>query len=206
MISDKPCKACGSFERYNSRQSRCVMCARERARQRYAANPERFKEQVSKHREVNKEKIRAEKKTPRVRELTRQAQRAWRERNLEHVRQKDREWCAANLERGILGRAQQRAKKLGLDFNLELLDIVIPETCPLLGIVLERKTGIQADSTPSLDRIDSSLGYVKDNVWVISWRANNIKRDATLEELKKLVDGLEKVRRTRFLKKLVRVS
>jgi hypothetical protein len=203
MISDKPCKVCGSFERYDSRQSRCVVCTRERARQRYAADPERFKEQVNRHREVNKEKIQAYKKTPRVRELTRQSQRAWRERNLERARNKDREWCAANVERGMLGRAKQRAKKLGLDFNLELSDIFIPETCPLLGIVLERKPGVQADSAPSLDRLDSSFGYVKGNVWVISWRANNIKGNSSLEELKRLVEGLEKIRRERFLKRLV---
>ena len=103
----------------------------------------------------------------------------------------------------MLGRAKQRAKKLGLDFNLELSDIFIPETCPLLGIVLERKPGVQADSAPSLDRLDSSFGYVKGNVWVISWRANNIKGNSSLEELKRLVEGLEKIRRERFLKRLV---
>jgi hypothetical protein len=206
MISDKPCKVCGSFERYASRQNKCVSCHRKYNRQRYAADSERFKKQVSKHREANKEKIREYRKTPRVRELMRQNQRAWHEKNREHVRQQQRDWSAENIERAMLRRARASAKKHGWDFNLELSDIVIPETCPLLGIVLERKTGIQADSTPSLDRIDSSIGYVKENVWVISWRANNFKRDATLEELKKLVDGLEKIRRARFLKKLVRVG
>lgn len=200
MISDKPCKVCGSFERYDSRQNRCVSCYREKARQRYAADPERFKAQVSRHREANKERIKAYKQMPRVQALRRQTHRAWVERNREHVREKQREWSVTNLEAHMLRRARASAKKHGWAFDLELSDISIPETCPLLGIVLERKAGVQADSTPSLDRIDSFLGYVKGNVWVISWRANNIKGNASLEELKQVVEGLDRIRRARLLK------
>jgi len=47
------------------------------------------------------------------------------------------------------------------------------------------------DHSPSLDRIDNSKGYTKDNVMVISFRANNIKKDANLQELKALVRYLE---------------
>ena len=39
----------------------------------------------------------------------------------------------------------------------------------------------------SLDRIDSSKGYVKDNIWVISHKANSIKNNATLTELKLII-------------------
>ena len=206
VLSDKPCRVCGSFERYDSAQHKCVPCHRARQRQRYIDNPERFKAQVNRYREANKEKIREKKKSPLVREQTRQAQRAWHKRNLEHKRRKDREWTAANLERSMLSRARASAKKHGWNFNLELSDIVIPKTCPLLGIVLERKAGVQADSTPSLDRIDSSLGYVKGNVWVISWRANHIKTDASIEELKLLVVGLDKLHRTRLLNRFRRTG
>jgi hypothetical protein len=43
------------------------------------------------------------------------------------------------------------------------------------------------------DRKDNARGYVKDNVRVISWRANRLKSDATLEELRLLVRDLEGV-------------
>lgn len=46
-------------------------------------------------------------------------------------------------------------------------------------------------NSPSLDRRDPSLGYVKGNVGVISDRANLLKSNMTLEELKKLVSYME---------------
>jgi hypothetical protein len=70
------------------------------------------------------------------------------------------------------------------------------------GLKLERITDgsrKKGAGTPSLDRIDSSLGYVKGNVWVISWRANHIKTDATLDELRLLVTGLENAMRLRLV-------
>ena len=36
---------------------------------------------------------------------------------------------------------------------------------------------------PSIDRIDSTKPHTIDNIQIISWRANNIKMNATLEEL-----------------------
>ena len=79
-------------------------------------------------------------------------------------------------------RAKYRAKQKGMEFNITKEDIIIPDTCPLLGTPME---------SPSLDRIDSSKGYIKGNVWVISNRANTLKNDATLQELKTLVENLE---------------
>ena len=59
----------------------------------------------------------------------------------------------------------------------------------MLGIKLERLDK-RHNGSPSLDRIDNTKGYIKGNVKVISWRANAIKKDATLEELKALVNYL----------------
>lgn len=89
----------------------------------------------------------------------------------------------------ILTRVKSRAKKLGIPFDLTIEDIVIPETCPILGTPIvvgpPRRTdsrGPRPDS-PSLDRIDPTRGYVKGNVCVISNRANTIKCNATVDEL-----------------------
>ncbi len=110
--------------------------------------------------------------------------------NKEHIRRhKDPRRC-------IYFNAKSSALKKDLEFNLEIADIVIPEYCPLLGLKLvwepiRRQEGIARRSAhASIDRIDNTKGYVKGNVWVISWRANMIKRDATLDELQRVAAGL----------------
>ena len=88
-------------------------------------------------------------------------------------------------------RAKYRAKQRGHEFAITKDDIVIPDKCPLLGIPLIKNKTIQQGNSPSLDRKDPTKGYIKGNVWVISNRANTLKNDATLQELKTLVENLE---------------
>jgi len=94
-------------------------------------------------------------------------------------------WEKDNPQKVLLFHSKTRAKKKGLPFNLEVEDIVIPEKCPILGIKLKRGKGIGGAiaSSPSLDRIIPEKGYTKGNVQVISHRANQIKSDATADEL-----------------------
>ena len=91
----------------------------------------------------------------------------------------------------LYGSAKGRAKKKGLEFDIELSDIVIPDKCPLLEVYLTKGGNKITDSSPTLDRRDSSRGYVKDNIWVISNKANRMKNNASLEELILLVNNLK---------------
>ena len=89
-------------------------------------------------------------------------------------------------------RAKERAAKFGREFTIQVADIQIPDTCPLLGIVIQTGTGAkgaQSGSSPSLDRIDSSRGYTPDNIWTISLKANRMKSDATFAELATMVES-----------------
>lgn len=85
----------------------------------------------------------------------------------------------------LLRSARRRALKFGLPFDLRTEDVVIPRECPALGIPLYRASGhkAQGPNSPTLDRIKPHLGYTRGNVRVISARANQIKSDATPEEL-----------------------
>jgi hypothetical protein len=85
--------------------------------------------------------------------------------------------------------ARTRSRKYGLPFNIILDDIVIPSHCPLLGIKLEPQKGRLSAASPSLDRIKPELGYIRGNIWVVSWRANTLKSDASLQELTALVEN-----------------
>lgn len=88
--------------------------------------------------------------------------------------------------------AKKRAKENGFEFSITPDDIVIPEICPLLQIPIFRNVGVLGGNSPSLDRIDSSRGYISGNVWVISHRANAIKNNSTIKEMKMLLKNWEK--------------
>ncbi len=95
-----------------------------------------------------------------------------------------------NKKRNWFNQIKNRATKKGIEFDLVIEDISVSEYCPLLNIKLE--FGGKRDTSPSIGRIDPSKGYTADNVWVISYRANRIKNDATFDELATLVGNLKK--------------
>lgn len=98
-----------------------------------------------------------------------------------------------SLRYSMLKAAAQRARRKQLDFNLKLADIVVPSHCPVLGIPLHKNANVAGPNSPSLDRIDNDKGYVVGNVAVISKKANNIKSNATVEELEAVAAWLRKV-------------
>lgn len=118
------------------------------------------------------------------------ARRALRGRPPSQTPEARHKWALKNPEKMMLHMARNRAKAEGYACTLTVHDIVIPEFCPLLGLQLERNAGVRKDTSPSLDKIEPELGYVPGNVWVVSWRANRIKNDATLAELQLLVHNL----------------
>lgn len=99
-------------------------------------------------------------------------------------------WVKRNYEKKLLQSARDTSKVRGWVCNLTIEDIRIPDVCPLLGIQLDRLAEPRSPNLPSIDRIDSRNGYVKGNVWVISWRANRIKSDATPLEIQRMAEGM----------------
>jgi hypothetical protein len=97
-------------------------------------------------------------------------------------------YYASHPDVRIFKEAKSRAKKSGILFTLTLKDIQIPKFCPALGIKLCYGVGRTTDNSPSLDRIIPSKGYVPDNIQVISMRANRIKTDASLRELRRVAN------------------
>jgi hypothetical protein len=90
----------------------------------------------------------------------------------------------------IYNQLKHSAKKRGIEFTItkyELIDFGVPITCPVLGIPIKFNRGKAEDNSISVDRIDSTKGYSKDNIVIVSNRVNRIKNNATLEELKLIV-------------------
>lgn len=109
----------------------------------------------------------------------------------DRILKRNRAYRKRNYEMYMVKDAERRAAKKNLQFELTDSDVIIPEKCPILDITLDKESG-RSGNTPSLDRIDPKEGYVKSNVWVISYRANTIKSDATLGELELITKNLRK--------------
>lgn len=107
----------------------------------------------------------------------------WREKNRDYANTRQREYHFKNPERRMVNMAKKVAKDKGLPFDLLHQDIEIPDRCPVLGIPLIFGVGKRTDNSPSLDRIIQEKGYVKGNILVVSWRANRLKQDASIDEL-----------------------
>jgi hypothetical protein len=108
------------------------------------------------------------------------------------VRAQMRNYSKENPEWYLLTKAKERAKLKGLEFNITVDDIIIPEYCPILEIKLTKGKYKDYQNSPSLDRIDSNKGYIKGNIAVISVLANTMKNKATKELLEKFSKNILK--------------
>jgi hypothetical protein len=118
-------------------------------------------------------------------------QRQWYLANKESIDQTVSKRRKTNPEWFLFYSAKARAKRSGIPFSITVSDIVVPSVCPVFGTPLTCGVKSVHDSSASLDRIIPELGYVKGNIAVISHRANRIKNNATLADLRILVRFLE---------------
>ena len=107
----------------------------------------------------------------------------WREANRDEYLKRKRHKRDIDPSNELVYSAKHRAKTKGLEFDLTKDDIVIPDMCPVLGTAISKRNTKQSRSSPSIDRIDPTRGYTKDNIQIISWQANTMKNNATKEEL-----------------------
>lgn len=90
------------------------------------------------------------------------------------------------------------ARSAGIPFDLRWGDLDWPTFCPVLGIEIDyfADGGSRNEHSCSFDRLDNTLGYVRGNVRVMSWRANRIKNDGTAEEHRKIAEWMENLYNT----------
>ena len=93
--------------------------------------------------------------------------------------------------KSLWSQLKSSAKKRNIPFDLlptDIDEIGIPITCPVLGIPLAFNRHKVEDNSISFDRIDSSKGYTKDNLIIVSYRVNKLKSNSSLEEMNKIVN------------------
>lgn len=98
----------------------------------------------------------------------------------------------------VAKRSWCKARDIGFTVTQEYLESIWSGVCPVLGIKIALGgDGKGSHHSAHLDRLNPSLGYVEGNVTWVSGRANRIKYDATLDELKLLVAWIESVTTSR---------
>lgn len=117
----------------------------------------------------------------------------WEQDNKEKRNALRRDWAVRNPKQYLVGACKKAAKEKGVPFDLTADDFEIPAVCPVLGIALARGTKDRTDASPSLDRIIPAKGYVRGNVIVVSWRANRIKHNASVAELRRVADFYQSI-------------
>ena len=91
----------------------------------------------------------------------------------------------------IWRRLRDSAKKRNIPFDLSLTDITdigFPLSCPVLNVPIYFNRGKPQWDSISYDRIDSALGYTRDNLVVVSFKANRIKSDYTIADMEKVLN------------------
>lgn len=128
-----------------------------------------------------------------VKEQRRRAHRRWIKNN-PGIRKKYYEKYEKTRpqENKLLRASKDRARLNNLPHNLTVEDIVIPTTCPICDTELEvSKTRGGSARSPSLDKIQPHLGYVKGNVAILCKKCNSMKGDASVELLEKMIDYIK---------------
>jgi hypothetical protein len=84
-----------------------------------------------------------------------------------------------------------RSKKLPFDLTPEYLESIWTGKCPVLGCPITLEGERNLDSVAELDKFIPEKGYIKGNVSFISRRANRLKSDASIDEIRGLLNWME---------------
>lgn len=162
-----PCVACGETERY-TRNRECVACR-----------------VVAKCRRENK--IRAERGLKKVGRPKKYPELVGPPKPVKKHNPKP----ITEFEKWVYRSKHNKKATLRNKLTYEMYLALYVTHCPLLGLELtySKYEGNAPANYASLDKIDPSKGYVEGNVQILSIRANNIKSDATLEELEIMVQN-----------------
>lgn len=92
-------------------------------------------------------------------------------------------------------RARSRAQSLKVPYDLdaEYLESIWTGTCPVFHTKIYLHEKDRADEfAAELDRFIPDKGYVKGNVHFLSRRANRLKNNVTVKELRQLIEWMKK--------------
>jgi len=124
----------------------------------------------------------------------------WREDNKEKIREQRllRYKTPSGRAKFIYANAKNRAKKIGMEFDLDRNDIISrmeKGICEATGVQLKFDE-VRTFYTPSLDRINSSKGYTIDNVQVVCWGWNQLKNEFSIDDTWNFINEIARFKGT----------
>lgn len=162
-------------------------------------NPEKLKEQRRKYKQTNKTNAKRNKRIIKLRlkgllpkgkisdEQLDKAESDYKELIIKGIVTLD----GSTVSKLWLIKAKHRAKRQGYKTDLTIEDFSeLPTHCKFLGTELNYLTRCPDQNMPTIDRIDSTKGYMKGNVQIISKLANQMKSAASKEELLNFCRGV----------------
>lgn len=156
----------------------------ERTKKRYEANKEKELELSKKRYETNKT-IKNEHEIKRIYERKKK----WREDNKEKVIKKRKEWQENGIENWlkVLHSNCKRRIRDGFVCDITLEDMITKYNeqnglCAITNVKMSHKIG-SLDSV-SIDRIDNTIGYTKENIHLVTKWINLGKNTASLDAIK----------------------
>jgi hypothetical protein len=172
----------------------CKECASVERRKYREKNLEKEKSQVKAWKEENKERVKEYSKeyyknnVSTFKEYREDAKKKGigGKEYLEYYRQNNKKNRKKKPKKLLLSHAKKRAKIKKMNFSLKEEDFEIPELCPILKIPLFHGVEHQIDNSPTLDRINNDKGYIKENIIVISNKANRMKNNGSFKEIEML--------------------
>jgi hypothetical protein len=118
--------------------------------------------------------------------------RKYAQEHSEDIKNYKKRYRETNIQKVLLYSAKRRSIRKAVPFSLKEEDIIVPKRCPMLGIELVFGEGTAQANSPSIDEITPGIGYVPGNVQVISTKANSMKNNATVDELRMFADWIER--------------
>jgi len=115
--------------------------------------------------------------------------------NRKHGGYSDASPYADRVKYQALVNIKERSRRRGYESDLDLQDLPeLTDVCHVLGLKYNKGSLKDKNASPSVDRKNSNLPYLKkykDNLVFISHRANRIKSDASIEEIRRVLEYLE---------------
>jgi hypothetical protein len=100
------------------------------------------------------------------------------------------------IRQQALANIRERSRRNGYESDLEVADLPeLTNSCPVLGVLYTKGSLKNKDFSPSIDRKNPNLPYLKKykgNLTFISHKANRIKSNASVEDVTKVLQYMTK--------------